>query len=236
MTATRDQRLLEAFATLADTLVAGYHVVDLLQNLVDTTQEVLKVTAVGLLLADDSGSLDLVASTSEESRLVEVMQLGADAGPCIECFRGTRIVSLSDIRDAPDQWSGFRESALEQGFLSVYAIPLRLRDTTIGAMNLFSDTAGDLADEDVRAAQALADVATIGILQERALRASDAVREQLQLALNSRVLIEQAKGILAYTHDVSMNDAFGILRNHARSSQLPLAEVAQALVQRTLII
>jgi len=145
-------------------------------------------------------------------------------------------VSLADIRQAPDEWAEFRESALEQGFLSVYAIPLRLRETTIGAMNLFSDTAGELGEHDIRAAQALADVATIGILQERALRASDAVREQLQLALNSRVLIEQAKGMLAYTHDVSMNEAFGLLRNYARRNQLSLAEVAQALVHRTLII
>jgi transcriptional regulator with GAF, ATPase, and Fis domain len=235
VTVTREQRLLEAFATLADTLVAGYDVVDLLQRLVETCQETLDVTAAGLLLADASGSLDLVASTSEESRLVEVMQLSADAGPCIECFHTARIVSLPDIREAPDEWGEFRDAAREQGFLSVCAIPLRLRETTIGALNLFTDTAGELDEGDVRAAQALADVATIGILQERALRESDVIREQLQVALTSRVLIEQAKGILAYTHDLAMDEAFTMLRDYARRNRLPLAEVAQGLVQRTLI-
>jgi len=235
MTVTRQQLLLDAFATLADTLVADYDVVDLLQTLVETCQSALDVTAAGLLLADASGSLDLVASTSEESRLVEVMQIGADAGPCIEAFRTAKVVSLPDITQAPDKWGSFRDSAREQGFASVYAIPMRLRNTTIGALNLFRDTTGELDAEDIRAAQALADVATIGILQERALRVSDSIREQLQMALNSRVLIEQAKGVLAYTHDLSMDEAFTRLRQYARSNRLPMAEVAKGLVQRTLL-
>jgi transcriptional regulator with GAF, ATPase, and Fis domain len=235
MTVTRQQLLLDAFATLADTLVADYDVVDLLQTLVETCQRALDVTAAGLLLADGPGSLDLVASTSEESRLVEVMQISADAGPCIEAFRTAKVVSLPDISQAPDDWGSFRASAREQGFASVYAIPMRLRNNTIGALNLFRDATGELDAEDIRAAQALADVATIGILQERALRASDSIREQLQLALNSRVLIEQAKGVLAYTHDLSMDEAFARLRRYARSNGLPLADVAKGLVQRTLL-
>jgi transcriptional regulator with GAF, ATPase, and Fis domain len=235
MTVTRQQLLLDAFATLADTLVADYDVVELLQTLVETCQSALDVTAAGLLLADGSGNLDLVASTSEESRLVEVMQIGADAGPCIEAFRTGKVVSLPDITQAPEKWSSFQDSAREQGFASVYAIPMRLRNNTIGALNLFRDATGELDAEDIRAAQALADVATIGILQERALRASDSIREQLQLALNSRVLIEQAKGVLAYTHDLSMDEAFARLRRYARSNGLPLADVAKGLVQRTLL-
>jgi GAF domain-containing protein len=232
----RDARLFEVFATLADTLVDDYDVFDLLQTLVEACQELFDVSSAGLLLADEQhGVLDVVASTSEESRLVETMQLGAEAGPCIRCFETSTIVSLPDISQAPPEWSAFRDSALAQGYSSVYALPLRLRDTTIGALNLFRQSVGELNETDVRAAQALADVATIGILHERTLRATDVVRDQLQHALTTRVTIEQAKGVLAYTHDVTMDEAFAMLRSHARSNRLALAEVARQLVDRTLI-
>jgi hypothetical protein len=233
---TRERALLEAFATLADTLVAGYDIVDLLQTLVETCADSLDVTAAGLLLVEpDSGSLDVVASTSEETRIVETMQLGAEAGPCIECFTTSRIVSVPDIAEVPARWSAFRDSAVGLGFAAVAAIPMRLRSETIGALNLFSDRVGELNDRDLLAAQALADVATIGILHERTVRASDVLRTQLQGALNSRVVIEQAKGVLAQTHDVGMDQAFSMLRSYARERQRPLAEVAGALVDRTLI-
>jgi GAF domain-containing protein len=233
---SREEALLEAFATLADTLVAGYDVVDLLQSLVETCADALDVTAVGLLLVDpDSGTLDVVASTSEETRIVETMQLGAEAGPCIECFRTSAVVSVPDIGRAPDRWSAFRDSALQLGFAAVAAVPLHLRTETIGALNLFSDQVGELNGRDVRAAQALADVATIGILHERAVRAGDVLRDQLQGALHSRIVVEQAKGVLAQTHDVGMDEAFRMLRSYARERQRPLADVARALVERSLI-
>jgi transcriptional regulator with GAF, ATPase, and Fis domain len=232
----REAALVDAFAALADTLVAGYDVVDLLQTLVDTCVELLDVSAAGLLLADvDSKRLDLMASTSEESRLVETMQLAAEAGPCIECFRTGAFVSVPDIREGPEDWPDFRRRALEQGFLSMYAVPLRLRHATVGTLNLFRDEVGELNERDTRVAQALADVATIGILHERDFRASDLLRQQLQIALNSRVVIEQAKGVLAQTHDVTTDQAFTLLREYARSNQRPLAQVAQELVARTLI-
>lgn len=232
----REAALVDAFAALADTLVADYDVVELLQTLVDTCVALLDVTAAGLLLADvDSSRLDLMASTSEESRLVETMQLAAEAGPCIECFRTGAIVSLPDIREARPDWADFRDRALEQGFRSMYAVPLRLRQSTVGTMNLFRDAVGELNERDTRVAQALADVATIGLLHERNFRANDLLRQQLQLALNSRVVIEQAKGVLAHTHDVTTDRAFALLRDYARSHRLPLAQVAQQLVQRSLI-
>jgi transcriptional regulator with GAF, ATPase, and Fis domain len=232
----REAGLVDAFAALADTLVADYDVVELLQTLVDTCVALLDVTAAGLLLADvDSKRLDLMASTSEESRLVETMQLAAEAGPCIECFRTGAIVSMPDIRNGRPDWADFNEKALALGFLSVYAVPLRLRSATVGTLNLFRSAAGELNERDTRVAQALADVATIGILHERDFRASDLLRQQLQLALNSRVVIEQAKGVLAHTHDVSTNEAFALMRDYARSHRIPLAQVAQQLVQRTLI-
>jgi transcriptional regulator with GAF, ATPase, and Fis domain len=232
----REAALVDAFAALADTLVAGYDVVELLQTLVDTCVALLDVTAAGILLADsESGRLDLMASTSEESRLVETLQLAAEAGPCIECFRTGAIVSVPDIAARRADWSDFGDRAVEQGFTSMYAVPLRLRKATVGTLNLFRETVGELNDRDTRVAQALADVATIGILHERDFRASDLLRQQLQVALSSRVVIEQAKGVLAHTHDVSTDEAFGMLRNYARSNQQPLAQVAQQLVQRTLI-
>ncbi|HEY0374943.1 MAG TPA: GAF and ANTAR domain-containing protein [Amnibacterium sp.] len=234
MTGTsREVALLDAFATLADTLVADYDVVEMLQVLVDTCRDLLDVTAVGLLLADpDGGTLDLVASTSEESRIVETLQLGAEAGPCVECFRTGRPMTVPDIDATGDRWPEFRASAAEQGFRGVFAIPMRLRDQTIGAMNLFRSETGELNEHDLRAAQALADVATIGILHERSFRANDVLRDQLQGALNSRVAIEQAKGVLAHRHEVDMDEAFRMLRTYARSNRLPLAAAARGVVER----
>ena len=232
----RDERLLEVFARLADTLVEGYQVVDLLQVLVDACTEVIDSKAAGILLADEDGQLELVASTSESSRLVEIMQLSAHAGPCIESFITGRAVTVPDIAATPDAWAEFRASALDEGFGSALAIPMRLRSTRIGTLNLFNDEVGQPAHRDVLAAQALADVATIGILQERAIRETSVVAEQLQRALTSRVLIEQAKGVVSYSHDLTMEAAFAMIRNYARSHNLGLAQVAEMVVARTLVL
>jgi GAF domain-containing protein len=233
---TREDRLIDTFATLADTLVADYDVVDLLQTLVESCADLFDIAAAGILLADADGELEVIASTSEASRLVEVMQLSARAGPCVESFTTGSVVSLPNVEDSPPEWQRFRDSAREQGFAAVFAIPLRLRETTIGALNLLSSVPGALPSQDVRAAQALADVATIGILQERTLRESMSVREQLTNALTSRVLIEQAKGVLAHSRGISMEEAFTLLRTYARTNRLLLSRVAQGLVEQTLVI
>ncbi|NUT58170.1 MAG: GAF and ANTAR domain-containing protein [Agromyces sp.] len=231
----RQEQILDVFAGLADTLVADYDVVELLQTLVDACRTLLDVSAAGLLLADEEGELEVVASTHEESRLVETIQLAAEAGPCIDSFRTAEVVSVPDIEVAPAAWERFKRAALDGGFRSTYAIPLRLRDTTIGSLNLLRTEPGELNAHDVRAAHALADVATIGILHERTMRATETTREQLQLALNTRVTIEQAKGVLAHTHGVSMEAAFEMLRGYARDHQLPLTGIAEELVSRRLI-
>ena len=231
---TRERRLTTAFVTLADTLVAGYDVVDLLQTLVDTCADLLDASAAGLMLADSNGELAVVASTSEKSMLVETMQLSSGFGPCVQCFTTGMPVTVSDVDELGDRWPGFRESALEQGFRSVHGVPLRLRGNVIGTLNLFRATIGVLSDEDLSVAQGLADVATIGILQERAIRAADVAKNQLQHALDSRVLIEQAKGVIAYMHDVDMDTAFQTLRGHARSNNLNLRDVAELVVNRSL--
>ena len=235
VTKTREGQLVEAFVTLADTLVADYDVVDLLHTLVEKCAALLEASAAGIILSAGEGELEVMASTNERSRLVEILQLRAGSGPCVESFTTGLAVAIPDIKRT-DRWPKFREGALAQGFASMHAVPLRLRATTIGSLNLFWDRTGGLSAGDTNTVQALADVATIGILQERAIRESDIVRQQLQYALNSRVLIEQAKGVLAYTHGMHMGDAFNKIRDYARNNGLPLVNVAERIVNRELTL
>ncbi|WP_366145617.1 GAF and ANTAR domain-containing protein [Cryobacterium sp.] len=236
MTTIREGQLVETFVTLADTLVADYDVVDLLHTLVEKCAALLEASAAGIILSAGDGKLEVVASTNERSRLVEILQLRAGSGPCVESFTTGQAVAIPDIESTGDQWPKFRAGALAQGFASMHAVPLRLRATTIGSLNLFWDRTGGLSAADTKTVQALADVATIGILQERAIRESDIVRQQLQHALSSRVLIEQAKGVVAYTHRVHMRDAFDKIRDYARNNGLPLADVAERIVNRSLTL
>jgi len=233
---TRDGRLAAAFVALADTLVADYDVVELLQTLVDTSADILSASAAGILLADDTGDLELIASTSESSRLVGMMQLSTGHGPSIECFTTGKAVAVDNIAALGPNWTEFQRDALDQGFRSAHAVPLRLRRSVIGTLTLFRAEPGVLNEEDSSVAQGLADVATIGILHERALRESDIAQQQLQHALNSRVVIEQAKGVVAQIKGVDMDAAFRLLRDHARSNSLGLRDVADQVVSRTLIL
>jgi GAF domain-containing protein len=230
--ATRSELLFDAFTTLADTLVAGYDVIDLLQSLVEYCHDLLDVDSAGILLLNSQDELEVGASTSEANTLVEIMQLDADAGPCLEAFRTRTVVSVPDIDAGSDRWPAFSATARAQGIASVYAIPLRLRQTTIGTLNLMHNEPGEINPHDIRAAQALADVATIGILQERTIRDASTIRDQLQQALSSRILIEQAKGVVAETRTLSMDAAFDQIRAYARARQLPLSTVARQLVTR----
>jgi GAF domain-containing protein len=233
---SRESRLNAAFAALAETLTSEYDVVELLHTLMGECIGLLDVQAGGLLLANPHGELELVASTSEAASFVEVMQLNAGAGPCIDCFHTGEPVSVADVRDARPDWAPFTEAALQEGYHSTYGVPLRVRSQIIGAMGLFRSEAGELAPADAATAQALANVAAIGILQERVLRESAIVAEQLQRALDSRVLIEQAKGVLAALNDLDMDEAFQMLRDHARRNNLNLHSVAQGVIERTVHI
>jgi len=235
VTQTREGQLVETFVTLADTLVVGYDIVDLLQTLVEKCVPLFAASAAGIILSAGDGELEVVASTNERGRLVEILQLRSGSGPCVECLTTGRAVAVGDIDAVGPKWPRFRAGALEQGFASMIAVPLRLRTTTIGSLNIFWDRLGALGDADIVTVQALADVATIGILQERAIRESDDARQQLQHALNSRVLIEQAKGALAFTHSANMDEAFALLRDYARRNGIPLVDVAERVVTRTLV-
>ena len=232
---TRERRLMQTLVTLADTLVAGYDTVDLLQSLVDSCGELLESTASGILLDAGDRRLEVIASSEEGAEIVELLQISTDSGPCIECFRTGATVSMPDIA-TDDEWPEFREVALAQGYRSLHAVPLRLRETTIGSMNLFRSAPGALDDDSAAMARALADMATIGILQERALREADVARDQLQRALDSRVVIEQAKGVIAQTRGIDMSAAFDLLRGYARQNQLGLSVVAEQVVSRALRI
>jgi len=234
--ATRESKLSAAFVRLADILVDDFDVVDLLHWLVAECTDILDTQAGGLLLVDATGTLQLVASTSEQAELVEVFQLAAGEGPCLECFRTGQSVTVGDIDTEGTRWPAFRVEALKRGYRSVHATPLRLRGQTIGTMNLFSHHEGALAPEDATVAQALADVATIGILQERSIRNAQLLAEQLQHALDSRIVIEQAKGVLATVLRTSMHEAFAIMRRYSRDRNIPLRQVAEDLVARRLTI
>jgi transcriptional regulator with GAF, ATPase, and Fis domain len=238
MAATVDERLALAFVELADTLVADFDLMEFLHTLTGRCVELLDVDAAGLLLADSRGALRLVAASTEQARVAELFQIQNAEGPCLDCYRTGQVVITSDIRtaEAMARWPRFAAAAQEMGFAAVHAIPLRLREQVIGTLNLFRATPYGLDPSVARAARALVDVATIGILQERAVHQQEVVAGQLQVALNSRVIIEQAKGVLAERLQVTPDEAFVTLRRHARDYKRPLTELAADVVAGTALI
>jgi hypothetical protein len=226
----REQAVSRAFVALADTLVDDYDVIDMLDQLVAHSVALLAADAAGILLGDAHRRLRVVAASSDDAALMEVLQLQSEQGPCLDCYRrGTR-VSVPDLAAAARQWPAFVTATAGVGaFRSVHALPLRLRGEAIGALNLFHRVSGPLPEADLLLGQALADVATIGILQERAIHRSEVLNEQLQAALTSRVVVEQAKGVLAQHHGLGMDAAFDRLRRYCRGRNLRLAEVARHL-------
>jgi transcriptional regulator with GAF, ATPase, and Fis domain len=232
-TTPREQALSAAFVELADTLVADYDVIDLAHRLAAHCVALLSpVTAAGLLLTDEHDQLRLLASSNEQARLVELFQLETDRnGPCLEAFHTAAPVVVEDFSVEDDRWPGFAAQAQRYGFQAVQALPMRLREHTIGALNLFSATPGRLADEELQLGQALADVATIGILQYRTLARHETIIEQLQGALNSRVTIEQAKGALSYRGQIDLDTAFARLRDYARAHRMRLTDLASRVTR-----
>ena len=228
---TREPALAAAFVDIADTMVVGYDVVDMAHRLAGHCVRLLDVAAAGLLLTDGQGNLGVLASSDERAQLMELFQVQADQdGPCLDCFRTGTPVTAVDLRRSRERWPGFVAIAQEQGFQTVHAMPMRLREQVIGTLNLFRIGVDPLSAQDLTLAQALADITTISILQERALAQSEVVVEQLQGALNSRVIIEQAKGVLSIHGHMSTDEAFVVLRGYARANNRRLAEVARAIV------
>jgi GAF domain-containing protein len=218
------------FVELADTLVDEFDVVELLTLLTDRSVEVIGASAAGIMLIGLNGELSVAASSSEAMRILELFELQCQEGPCLDCFGSGEPIVNQDIASAGGRWPQFSPACLSAGFTSVHAVPMRLRGTTIGALNLFSLAEETLSDDDVTAAQAFADVATIAILQHRAAAAAQAVIQELHHALNSRVLIEQAKGVLAERAGTDVENAFGLMRRYARNNNLLLINVAQGVI------
>lgn len=226
----REQRLAEVFVELADTLVAEFDVVEFLHSLADSTVELLPVDATGIMLADQHGQLRTMASSSEEARLVELFVVQNDEGPCRDCVdTGEPLININ-LSESATRWPGFTRAAVDAGFRSCHVLPLRLRGEVVGAMNLFCVGVGTLAESNATLGQAMADVATIGLLQHRAVIQREVLAEQLQTALNSRVLLEQAKGMLAERGDMSVGEAFTLMRKHARRTGQPLSLVAAGVL------
>ena len=230
---TRERQLVRTFVELADTLVADFDVIDFLHTLAKRTVQLLDVDAAGIMLIDQRGSLQAAASSTENARLLELFEMQTDAGPCVDCCRsGLPVVNVELTRHS-DRWPRFADAARATGFGAVHALPLRLRETVIGALNLFSTDSRTLTDEDIRTGQALADVATVGILSQRGIAEAELLATQLQKALTSRIVIEQAKGVLAERRRITVDAAFTLMRGYARDHNLRLSDVAGGVATGT---
>ncbi len=231
---TREADVVEALVEMADTLVDDYDVVDLLTGLADRCVSLLDVSAAGVMLASPEGSLGLVASSSEAMRLLELFELQTQEGPCLDAFRTGQSVEHENLQAGSGRWPSFSAAALQAGFASALALPLRLREATLGALNLLRVTRTPMDEADIIVARAFADLATLSIIQHRTAAEAQRLNEQLSAALTSRVVIEQAKGVIAERADVDLAEAFSRLRSYARNHNRRLTDVARAAIDGTL--
>lgn len=227
---TREERIVETFVELADTMVDDFDVVEFLHRLAEHCVELLDCAEAGLLLADAAGALRVMASSSERSDALDLLQTQNQEGPCFECYHRGRPVSSEDLEADSGRWPTFAPAAVLKGFRSVQAVPMRVRGETVGALNLFRAGTGRIAERDLPLGQGMADIAAVALLQERTLRESRSVVEQLQGALTSRVVIEQAKGVLAQQAHIGPDAAFARLRAHARQHNRRLSDIARELI------
>lgn len=234
MTSTREHDVIQAFVALSQELADGYDMVDLLSGLTTHCVRLLDVASAGLLLADPRGVLHVVAASSERTRNLELYQLQRDQGPCRDCFQAGTPVNVPDLAAELDRWPQFVPAARASGFAAVHALPMRLRNTVLGTLGLFGDRAGALADDDLVLGQALAHVASVAIVNDAAAADRTALNTQLQRALDSRIILEQAKGLLAQIGGFDMDDAFRVLRRYARDHGYKLSDVASQIVARRL--
>jgi GAF domain-containing protein len=230
MAEQRERLVMDTFVELADTLASEYDIGEFLHLLTERCQEVLHVATGGVLLEGPEGELRVGAATSEEMERLERVELDHDEGPCLDAYRQVEQILAEDLRDEQDRWPNAAPRALELGLMAVYAFPLRLRGDCIGALNLYRDEPGPFEDDDVRLGQAFADVAAIGILQERKVTAAQRRADQLQHALDTRVVIEQAKGVIHERHHVDLDEAFAQLRRVARNTNRKLRDVCREVV------
>ncbi|MFF3488706.1 ANTAR domain-containing protein [Streptomyces sp. NPDC002701] len=235
MTMPNQQRVLEILVEAVDTLTADFDLIDFLHRLSTRCTELLAVDAVGIMIVDQHGELQFIAASDEKTRFLELFALQHNQGPCVRCYRTGRAqlnINLTSSA-ATAGFAPFAACARQAGFAVTHALPMKLREQTVGAVNLFDTRLRRLSDSDVQIGQAIADVATIAILQQRTIEQVHAEKAQLQRALSSRVVIEQAKGILAERHGLGLDDAFAAIRAYVRRRRLRLAEVCQQIVDDT---
>jgi GAF domain-containing protein len=230
MSPTHDELLFATLIELADTTVTGLDVMSLADRLVEACVELVGVAAAGIMLADQHSDLRVFASTNEESRMLELLELQNNDGPCLEAFRTGGAIDGVDLSLFIERWPSFAPAAITAGIHSAYAVPMRLRDRTIGALNLFLTGTEPLSPHQLDVARVMADMASIGIINSWSMHHHEALTQQLQGALTSRVVIEQAKGVLSERDGLSMGQAFDYLRRTARSARRPIADVADDFV------
>ncbi|MEX2562783.1 MAG: GAF and ANTAR domain-containing protein [Nitriliruptoraceae bacterium] len=230
----RERQIVETFVKLADTLVEDFDLIDFLSTLTARVVDIEIASEVGILLADEAGHLQYMAASHERTHLLELFQVQSEEGPCQDCFATGQPVSVVDLEDERDRWPLFTPKALATGFRSVQAVPLRLRGTVLGAMNLFLTDTGGITSEGLSVVQAMADVATIGLLQQRELHRVHTVEGQLQHALNSRISIEQAKGIISERLHTTTDTAFDLMRKYSRDNNAKLSVVSREVVEGTI--
>jgi transcriptional regulator with GAF, ATPase, and Fis domain len=227
---SREHQIVMTFVELADTLVEDFDLVEFLASLTERVVALEIASEVGILLVDESGDLQFLAASHERTQMLELFQVQTEEGPCQDCFTTGAPVSVIDLTEAHDRWPRFAPKAVESGFRSVQAVPLRLRGTILGAMNLFLTEPGGISEDSLTVIQAMADVATIGLLQQRELHRAHTVESQLQHALNSRIGIEQAKGVISEQAHVTTDAAFELMRRYSRDNNRKLAAVALEIV------
>ncbi|MGY4712840.1 GAF and ANTAR domain-containing protein [Mycolicibacterium sp. CBM1] len=227
---SRETQVLSAVVSLVDSLLDDFDVVELLTELTERCAELLDIAAAGFLLADPLQRLHLLAATTERTRALELFQLQAEEGPCIECFRTAEPVLIPDIGAELHRWPRFVPAAVDAGFAAVHAVPMRAAGSVLGALGLFDTRPGELSEADRLVGQTLAHVACVAVLQERPPTAATVV-SPLRSALAGRVQVEQAKGFLSEMLGVSVNEAFGLLRTYSRTRGEHLTDVARRLMR-----
>jgi transcriptional regulator with GAF, ATPase, and Fis domain len=226
----REPEVVTAFVSLTDSLLGEFDILDLLTDLTEVCARLLDVAAAGLLLADAGGQLHILATTSERTRELELFQLQRDEGPCLDCYHSGEPITVADLRTETQRWPRFVPAAATAGFFSVHAVPMRAQSSVLGTLGLFGSGTGTLNVDDLNLAQALAHVATVAILQDHSTTPVDAVFARLRNLLDSRGVLEQAKGVLYERFGISMHDAFARLRGYAREHHEPLTHIARTVV------
>jgi GAF domain-containing protein len=233
---SRESAIVDAFVYLADTLVDDFDVIEFLHYLTERCVEFGTVDEAAVMLAAPNGHLQAVAASTERSRLLELFELQNVEGPCLDAFRTGTVVAVDDLSVEAERWPTFAPHAVDVGYRAVHSIPLKLRERIIGALNLLRAEPGAVSTADAKLLRALTDIATIGVLQERTIAGLGTHASGLQLALTSRIRIEQAKGILAERHRLTVDDAFALLRTYTRRRGLRLTDVAIGVVERSISI